>query len=165
MSKLIENDVRLMRRVLVALRYKDEASANSVALYLRHIRGLNLVFPPEQTEEQRERFLNRLLEKEKWLSRKYGCVLLPDYDGKGSNDCVFLNSMWANPYTLYVRLVTPVNELGDLGEIYWTPESEKHKWETLAKDNHAVYLKAITVSEKPQSWWRKLSNELAHILR
>ena len=149
--KLIENDVRLMRRILVALRYGKQIEADRVTDYLRNVRESNMVLPSEQTKDQRERFLNRLLDKEKWLSREYGCVLLPDY-----HDCIFLNSKYANPYTMYVRLVSLVPELGELGEIYWLPVSEKDKYLDFAEKNHAAYLKATTVPGKPKTWLQKL---------
>ena len=121
-----------------------------------------MVLPSEQTKEQRERFLNRLLPKERWLSREYGCILLPKY-----YDCIFLNSKWANPRTLYVHLSAPVEELGELGEIYWIPENEKDDCLDLAEKNHAVYLKAVgeqpkklvepsIILKKPKQWWSKL---------
>ena len=157
--KLIENHVRLMRRSLVASLFEKPQVSWEVATYLRDVCELNMVLPSEQTDEQRERYLNRLEENEKWLARKYGCILLPDY-----HDCIFLNSKWANPYTLYVRLNAPVPELGALGEIYWMPEDTKVDLRELAEKNHKVYVDAFT-PEKPQSLWRKLSDGLAHLLR
>ena len=156
MSKLIENDVRLMRRSLVASMFDKPQESWKVATYLRDVRKLNMFLPSEQTDDQRERFLTRLLPKEKWLARKYGCILLPDYDGKGSNDCIFLNSKWANPYTMYVRLVKQVPELGVLGEIYWMPEDTKFDLRELAEKNHTVYLKAQEAPKKAVPWWRRL---------
>jgi len=162
MAKLTENDVRLMRRSLVALGFGDEDSASKITKYLRVTRELEMILPSEQTKEQRERFLNRLLDKEKWLSREYGCILLPKY-----HDCIFLNSRWANPRTLYVRLNAPVEELGELGEIYWLPEDKKDKWKDLADTNHAAYIKATKkrpkkpvelsiILKKPKQWQDKL---------
>ena len=162
MTKLIENDVRLMRRSLVALQFGDVNSANQITEYLRSVRGLKMVLPSEQTKEQREKFLNRLLPKERWLSREYGCILLPKY-----HDCIFLNSKWANPRTLYVHLVAPIEELGELGKIHWMPEDQEDDyWRDLAKKNHAVYQKAIgpqtkklvevnVIHEKLKQWWNK----------
>ena len=106
--RLIENDVRLMRRYLVALQFEDMRSANLIVGYLRNIRKLEVILPSEYTTFERDRYLNRLLGKEVWLAKKWGCVLLRDYDGRGSSDCIFLNSRWANPYTLYVRLIEPI---------------------------------------------------------
>jgi hypothetical protein len=119
-----------------------------------------MILPNEQRDEQRERYLHRLEENEKWLAREYGCILLPDY-----HDCIFLNSKWANPYTLYVRLVEQVPELGALGEIYWMPEDTKIDLRELGEKNHKVYLEAFTAQEEPISWWRNLSDGLAHLLR
>ena len=150
--KLIENDVRLMRRILVALRYDKQIEVDKIVDYLRNVRETNMVLPAEQSKEQREGFLARLLDNEKWLAREFGCILLPDY-----YDCIFLNSKWSNQYTLYVRLVAPVDELGELGEVYWTPESEKVKWTDFAEKNHEAYLKATAeLEEEPGQWWKRL---------
>ena len=149
--KLIENDVRLMRRILVALSYGKQIEADRITDYLRNVRVLDMVLPDEQTKELRERYLYRLKDNEKWLAREFGCVLLPDY-----YDCIFLNSKWSNPYTLYVRLVVPIDELGELGEIYWTPESEKTDWENFAEKNHEAYLAATTVPGETRTWLQKL---------
>ena len=151
MSKLIENDVRLMRRSLIALQFKESQAAWDITTFLRDVREINMILPDEQTEKERDRFLVRLLDKEKYLARKFGCILLPD-----CYDCIFLNSKWANPYTLYVRLVSAIPELGQLGEIYWMPDSADIDWKELAEKNHAEYLKAITVPDKPKTWWQKL---------
>jgi hypothetical protein len=114
--KLIENDVRLMRRILVALQYKDQESADLITEYLRH-KGLDFILPEEQTGEILEKYLARLQMNEIALALEFGCIPLPDYD-----DCIFLNSKWKNPRTLYVRLSFPVPELGWLGQKYWSPE-------------------------------------------
>ena len=151
MSKLIENDVRLMRRILIALRYGGHRGWRHQRGSVRGVRELDIVLPDEQTKEFRERYLNRLLDKEKWLSREYGCILLPDY-----YDCIFLNSKWANPYTMYVRLVAPVDELDALGEIYWLPDSERKEYLDFAEKNHAAYLKATVVPGKPRTWLQKM---------
>jgi hypothetical protein len=151
---IVENDVRLARRILVALQLDCKEEAFLIRDYLKYIRGVEVVLPRDQTEEQRERFFGRLLDNEKWLARKYGCILLPQY-----HDCVFLNSKWANPYTLYVRLVEPVEELGELGKIYWLPLDQIDKWEGFADKNHTAYMRATAIPEKPglldrfKLWW------------
>ena len=134
---MIENDVRLMRRYLVALQFEDFASANSIVGYLRNIRKLNMILPSEYTTFERDNYLHRLLGKERWLAKRWGCVLLPDY-----KDCIFLNSLWANPYLLYVRLVERVEYLGVLGDIYWVPEDKVEFWPNLADKNHGMYIEA-----------------------
>jgi len=136
MSDITENDVRLIRRYLIAVRSRDEHSAEILADYLRKVRRLNMVFPDEQTEEERETYLNRLLDNERWLARKFGCVLLPDYQ-----DVIFLNSKWPNPFTMYVHLKEPITSLGELGEIYWLPENQRDKWKSLSDANHEAYLR------------------------
>jgi len=114
--QIIENDVRLLRRILVALQLKDGPSAAKITKYLRK-KGLVFVLPGEQSESERVSYAAGLPTNEQWLVEQYGCVLLPEY-----KDIIFLNSKWVNPYTLYVRLVEPVPELGKLGEKYWVPE-------------------------------------------
>jgi len=154
-----ENDIRLMRRILVALQFGCTGEADLITDYLRFVRGLDVVLPKEQNKEQRERYQGRLLDKEKWLANKYGCIILPEY-----HDCVFLNSKWANPYTLYVRLNEPVPELEDLGDIYWLPDDKMDKWAGFAEKNHEAYLKATRVPEKKgildrfKSWWKESFN-------
>jgi hypothetical protein len=140
--QIVENDVRLLRRILVALNTGDEPSARVVATHLKQ-KGLNFVLPEDQVPEERARFLSRLLPEEVWLAEKYGCILLPDYF-----DCIFLNSMWPNPYTLYVRLVEPVPELGVLGEKYWVPGALEVQWPEQAEAQHKEYSR--------QPWYRRL---------
>ena len=147
-----ENDVRLLRRILVALRTRHHEEAQTITDYLRYERDFGFLLPDEQTEKQREGYLNRLLENEKWLARKYGCILLPEY-----RDTIFLNSKWPNPYTLYVRLVHPVPELEELGQIYWLPEDQKKNFRDFAEANHkayTAYVKSLEPQEK--SWLDKL---------
>jgi hypothetical protein len=50
-----------------------------------------------------------------------------------------------NPYTLYVRLVEPVPELGELGEIYWIPRQLglEEQFRAEAEKAHVRYLKRI----------------------
>jgi hypothetical protein len=149
---IVENDVRLMRRVLVALRCKLPDEAQIIVDYLRNDRELEFLLPDEQTEEQREGYLNRLLENEKWLARKYGCILLLKH-----RDTIFLNSKWTNPYTLYVRLVEPVPELEELGEIHWLPERQRKNWEDYTEKNHEAYIEYVaSLKEKEKSWLDKL---------
>ena len=109
--QLIETDVRLLRRILVALKLGDDDSANIIIAHLRG-KGLTFKLPSEQTEKERAGYTARLSENEIWLVEKYGCILLPTYA-----DCIFLNSKWRNPYTLFVRLNEEVSELGELGQI------------------------------------------------
>lgn len=142
-NKLTENDVRLIRRVLVALNFEDQKSAERITYYLRTLRKVNMVLPAEQTETQRQKYAKRLPANERWLIERFGCVLMPDY-----GECVFLNSKWANPRTLYVHLVKPVSSLGALGEIYWLPEvlggnnKAATDYKAIAEINHAAYLEA-----------------------
>jgi hypothetical protein len=116
MYKLIENDVRLLRRILVALQLGDGPSAAKIVKYLRG-KGLNFKLPEEQSPTERVGYASRLPSNEQWLVETYGCIILPDY-----SDAIFLNSKWINPYTLYVRLVSEVPELKELGSIYWIPD-------------------------------------------
>lgn len=134
--KITENDVRLMRRILVALKFGDKKSAIEITKYLRKVRNQDFVLPSQQSVAARNAYLNRLNSKEQWLAKKYGCILLPKY-----KDCIFLNSKWANPYTLYVRLVEPVKELGELGKIHWLPENKKEHWQDIEENNQKEYLK------------------------
>ena len=110
---IVENDIRLLRRWLVANQLQDQASADRLETYLR-ARPFKFLLPGEQTEKGQRAALARLRPNERELAVQYGMIILPQY-----YDAVFLNSMWRNPKTLYVHLVEPVPELGDLGEIYW----------------------------------------------
>lgn len=114
--QIIENDVRLLRRALVALQYDDRDSYELIVYYLRK-KGLNFLMPEEQAEGQRFNYYARMTVQEIDLSEKFGCVLLPTY-----SDCIFLNPDWKNPRTLYVRLVEKVRELGEIGDIFWSPD-------------------------------------------
>ena len=118
MYRLIENDVRLLRRVLVALQLGDARSAKKITKYLRK-KGMRFKLPKEQDEDERVRLVSKLPQNEQWLVETYGCAILfgPKY-----TEAVFLNSKWVNPYTLYVRLVESVPELKVLGSKYWIPD-------------------------------------------
>ena len=118
MYNLIENDVRLLRRILVALQLGDTRSAQKITKYLRK-KGMKFELPKEQDDEKRGRMASNLPGNEQWLVETYGCAILygPKY-----TELVFLNSKWINPYTLYVRLVEPVPELKVCGSKYWIPD-------------------------------------------
>lgn len=118
--QIIENDVRLLRRILVALQLGYPAAAKAITVYLRD-KGLVFVLPDEQKPSDQLRYLSTLYQKEMDLAVSFGCVFLPDY-----GDVIFLNSEWRNPKTLYVRLVERVDELGELGAVCWTPEKDKY---------------------------------------
>lgn len=141
--KIVENDVRLLRRILVALQLDDGPSAAKISKYLRG-KGLVFVLPSEQSESERVAYANGLPTNEQWLVETYGCILLPEIP-----DIIFLNSKWRNPYTLYVRLVEPVPELGKLGEKYWVPEQLglEDKFRAQAEKDHAKYVADVQVSE------------------
>lgn len=140
-SKITENDIRIIRRLLVALNFEENKAAERIEHYLRSLRKLNLVLPDEQTKLQLKKYFVRLQQKEKWLAEKFGCVLMPDY-----GEAIFLNSMWADPFTLYVRLVKRVTALAELGEINWLPENRDGSYKDIAEKNHAAYLKAKGVN-------------------
>lgn len=123
--RIVENDVRLLRRILVALHYQDQESADKITAYLRG-KGLRFVLPEEQDLQTVMSFLGRLYSDEAQLALRFGCVLLPDYDGNKNNDVIFLNPDFTNPRTLYVRLVHEVMELGELGRIFWSPDKEHY---------------------------------------
>lgn len=141
---LIENDVRLLRRILIALQLNDGRSAKKIEKHLRD-KGLIFKLPDEQDDNERIAYANRLPNNEQWLAEHYGCILLPDY-----SDCIFLNSKWRNPYTLYVRLVEPVPELGDLGAKYWIPKQLglEEKYRADAEKAHAIYRKQHPIEPK-----------------
>src|SRR3990167_9235283 len=133
MSQIIENDVRLIRRMLICRLAEDQANYVAIRNYLRDPGGKNLHFllPEEQTSEQRAGFFVRLNLKERWLADTFGCVILPDYF-----DVIFLNSKWANPFTLYVRFTE------------WVPARFQDIWRELAKANHLQYLQLIPPQPK-----------------
>jgi hypothetical protein len=137
MYNLIENDVRLLRRILVALQLGDTRSAQKITKYLRK-KGMEFELPKEQEEEKHGRMASRLPGNEQWLVEAYGCAILygPKY-----TELVFLNSKWINPYTLYVRLVKPVPELKVLGSMYWIPDKLglEEEFRQEAEEAHARY--------------------------
>jgi hypothetical protein len=123
--RIVENDVRLLRRILVALHYQDQESADKITAYLRN-KGLRFVLPEEQDLQTVMKFIARLYSDEANLALRYGCILLPNYDQNGNNDVIFLNPDFMNPRTMYVRLVHEVPELGNLGRIFWSPDAEHY---------------------------------------
>lgn len=133
--KLIENDVRLLRRILVARNLGDGAAQVKLVKYLRK-KGLVFTLPEEQSEGEHIPYMGRLPINEVYLAEEYGCILLPEY-----NDVIFLNSKWRNPYTLFVRLVEPVPELGELGDKYWVPSQLglEEQFRAQAEKDHAKY--------------------------
>ncbi len=150
--QIIENDVRLLRRILIALQLNDGRSAKKIEKHLRD-KGLKFKLPNEQGDSERIAYANRLPANEQWLAECYGCILLPDY-----SDCIFLNSKWMNPYTLYVRLVEPVPELGELGSKYWVPRQLglEEEFRIEAENAHAKYKDLPSYSPKePKSWIRR----------
>jgi hypothetical protein len=153
--QIIENDVRLLRRILVARQLEDGPSVAKITKHLRD-KGLVFVLPDEQSEDERVRYANRLPTNEQWLVENYGCILLPEY-----NDCIFLNSKWMNPYTLYVRLVEPVPELGVLGEKYWVPRQLglEAQFRDEAERAHSKYVaRTLPSPEEPtKPWWKNIS--------
>ena len=118
MYNLIENDVRLLRRILVAFQLGEYKSAQKITNYLRK-KGMKFVLPNQQDDKERGRMASRLPANEQWLVETYGCVILR---GPKYTELIFLNSKWINPYTLYVRLVESVPKLKVLGSIYWIPD-------------------------------------------
>jgi hypothetical protein len=116
---ITENDVRLLRRFLVARLYNDEPAMYRLIDYLS-TRSFKSIFPGEQNPQILRKYLAHLRNPEDVQRAKtLGCILLPEYE-----DVIFLNSAWQNPRSLYVRLCEPVPELGDLGQVYWSPTGE-----------------------------------------
>lgn len=151
---IIENDVRLLRRILIALKLGDNKAAKTIITYLRN-KGLKFKLPSEQTDKERVGYVNRLSENEIWLVEKYGCILLPAHA-----DCIFLNSKWRNPYTLFVRLTEEVPELGELGRIYWMSDllGQEDKFRADAELAHDEYLARDADSSKGSKklpWYKR----------
>ena len=138
--QLQENDVRLMRRILVALNTDNPKDADEITKYLKR-KGVPFLAPGEATEEQREQAKAGLPMGEKWLADHYGMCILVDHD----MEAVFLNSKWINPYTLYVRLVHPVDELGKLGEKYYIPPQigPETTFRAQAEKMHKTFLRGL----------------------
>jgi hypothetical protein len=132
---LQENDVRLMRRYLVARMIDDQEAMKIIERYLKEDRGLVLLMPYEQNDMITANFTARNQANEKYLVQRFGCVIMVDY-----TEAIFLNSKWANPYALYVRLVEEVPDLGELGKINWVPEKIKDRWPEVAEKNHQLYI-------------------------
>jgi hypothetical protein len=137
--KLIENDVRLLRRILVARNLGDGPAAAKITKHLRN-KGLVFTLPEEQSDGEHIPYMGRLPLNEVYLSEEYGCILLPEY-----SDVIFLNSKWRNPYTLFVRLVEPVPELGDYGAKYWVPSQLglEEQFRAQAEKDHANYREGV----------------------
>jgi hypothetical protein len=142
--QIVENDVRLLRRILVARQLGDGPSATKIIKHLRK-KGLVFTLPEDQSESERVGYANKLPTNEQWLVEQYGCILLPEY-----HDIIFLNSKWVNPYTLYVRLVEPVPELGELGEKYWIPRQLglEEQFRAEAEKAHAKYRAGVLEVKK-----------------
>lgn len=162
---IVENDVRLMRRYLVARQGNDVLSQARIVEYLRDVQDLEFILPDEQEAVIRTRFVRRLSAGEQYLVAKYGCILLPNYDGKGHDDIIFLNSKWVNPRTLYVRLVEPTPALGVLGSKFWLPFAFAKDWSELAVLNHEAYLLHTRppepeVEPEPETLWQKVKRWL-----
>lgn len=137
--KIVENDVRLLRRILVAYNIGDRKSGKKIEKYLRK-KGLKFILPWDQKPGELDNYKGRLPVNEQWLTDHYGGIILPEY-----NDVIFLNSKWVNPYTLFVRLVSEVPELRELGKIHWIPEAvgSDDKFRPLAEKMHQRYLAGI----------------------
>lgn len=153
MSEITENDVRLLRRIMVARLFRDYVGAVRIIDYLRNKREINFILPEEVDDPQTiEAYLNIKEPNERWLARKWGCILLPEY-----KEAIFLNSKWPRPRTIYVRLVHPVPELDEYGQIYWLPESQMEKYEGLAEQNHKLYSEyKASLERKNESFWKRL---------
>lgn len=148
--KIVENDVRLLRRVLVALNYKEAKVAEIITKYLRD-KGLKFVLPYEQAPHERLKYYRAMETRDIALAEEFGCVLLPDY-----NDCIFLNREWKNPLTLYVRLVDTVPELGVLGAIYWSPDEKEHLALAMLSEAYVNQRKAAEDKTEKIGIWRRL---------
>ncbi len=135
--QIVENDVRLLRRMLVCYNVKDHASGDKIREHLSQ-KGLNFVLGSELSLEKRwGNMFNSMPANEVWLANEFGFAILTDY-GK---EVIFLNSMWANPKTLYVKLVKEIPELDKLGEIVYLPKEFviMDVAEDVAKTNHKRY--------------------------
>jgi hypothetical protein len=115
---ITENDVRLLRRFLVARLYDNQAAMYTLIEYFT-TRSFKSIFPSEQSPQSRRKYLARLNPADAERAETLGCILLPEFE-----DVVFLNSAWQNPRSLYVRLVEPIPELGELGKVYWSPAGD-----------------------------------------
>jgi len=120
MTVIVENDVRLLRRLLVCLNYGEMENVVKLDTYLRQVRELNFQLSRYIPEAEWPRYLNRFNQEEQLLARQYGFVWLPDHV-----DTIFLNRKWKNPFTLYVRLLQVITELGELGELFYQPKAER----------------------------------------
>lgn len=118
--QIVENDVRLLRRIMVANKLGFDAAAKAIENHLRE-KGLKFVLPEDQTADEQRRYLSTLYPEAFELATEHGFIILPEY-----GEVIFLNSKWRNPKTLYVRLVHKVPELGELGAVCWTPEKDKY---------------------------------------
>ncbi|KPJ92062.1 MAG: hypothetical protein AMS18_08165 [Gemmatimonas sp. SG8_17] len=128
---IVENDIRLMRRMLVLRQVNDDFGLQKIEKHLRNVRKLSFNL---RSPESQSTFLNRLQPNERWLAQQFGFVELPDY-----HDTVFLNSRWANPATLYVRLVEPVSGLQEYGEIMYMPPEIERVWHEIERATHTLY--------------------------
>jgi len=136
---LIENDVRLMRRILVMRQFKEDYLP--IVQYLQD-KGIQMVLPDDQSKEQKKNFTRKLPESDKWLADKFGCIFLIHY-----SEPIFLNSMWANPRTLYIRLVEEIPELGELGVIHYHPAGlDIDELRAKAEKDHFKYRKVFPLN-------------------
>jgi len=134
-NKPVENDVRLMRRYLVARQLGNQDAMVQVRKYLDVTRDLDLVYPDELSEETLEKFTRRNVANERYLIKRFGAVIMVDHN----HEAVFLNSKWANPYTLYVRLSKEIPELGEYGQVVWMPPELEGRYSDVARQNHIAY--------------------------
>ena len=155
--KIVENDIRLLRRILVARQVGEPEAINVLIQYLRHDRELKFILPEEQTLGEKEMYFRRLPANELWLATAFGAIFLTD-----QREAIFLNSQWANPRTLYVRLTAPVAQLGVYGEVYWVPKQLASGWDRVAERHHANYMAGVPMGppdDKPlwqqfKEFWR-----------
>jgi len=134
-NKPVENDVRLMRRYLVARQVGNQDAMIAIRKYLDVTRDLKLIYPDELDPMNLDRYTRRNVPNERYLIKRFGAVIMVDHN----NEAVFLNSKWANPYTLYVRLSSVIPELGEYGQTVWMPPELSDKYSDVAKQNHIAY--------------------------
>jgi len=137
-GKLYETDVRLMRRVLVCLNTGELESAGVIINYLREVRKLRFQLPGEGDPDMRARQLMRLSPNEIWLAQTYQSIQMM----KPYTDTIFLNSKWANPKTMFVRLNQEVPALGALGQVYYLPKAGEF-WLDSVESMHADYMSRV----------------------
>ncbi len=145
--QIVENDVRLLRRMLVCYNIGDSVSGDRVREHLSQ-KGLNFVLGSEiDSEERRGNMFGGMPINEAWLANAFGFAVLIDYQ----NEVIFLNSMWANPRTLYVKLVKEVPELDKLGTIVYLPFITIDIAKSLAEVYHKQYAEFLGTIEDAES--------------